>query len=107
MKLAVAYNNTTGEIADSFSEAAHFRVYEIQDSEVYCAETIGAMGLTDVEKKVGMISMLEADAVICGAVDHKARCALFDEGIELFALCCGNSDDAVDDFLSGRLDYES
>ena len=107
MKLAVPYNNSTGEVADSMKDAAHFRIYEIEDGEVYCAETVAAMGLENGEDKVDMLSMLETDALICGAVDHASRAALFDEGIELFALCCGNSDDLVDDFLGGRLDYET
>lgn len=107
MKVAIAYDNPTGYVADSLLEAKHFRVYEIQDNEVYCAETVGAMGLGSGDEKAEMLSFIEADALICGAIDHASRLALFDEGIEFFALCSGNSDDVIDDFLQGRLEYEN
>lgn len=107
MKVAIAYDNPTGYVADSFADTRHFRVYEIQNNEVYCAETVAAMGLETGNEKAEMLSFIEADALICGAIDHSSRLALFDEGIEFFALCSGSSDDVIDDFLQGRLEYEN
>ena len=106
MKIAVPYDKAEGLICKLFDTAPCFKIYDIDSSGVLCSEIVGTMGLSGGDSLSEMLSLMEADAVICREISYDAHMALYDEGINIFPDCSGDADDAVDMLLSGSLDYD-
>lgn len=103
MRIAVTYHN--GEIFQHFGHAERFKVYDITDGAVVLATVVNTNGsshgaLPDILKK------LHVDSLICGGIGDGARRALEEAGIELFGGVAGSTDQAVEDYLAGRLAYD-
>ena len=102
MKIAVTYEN--GEIFQHFGHTERFKVYDVENGSVKIATTVNTNGsghgaLADILKKC------QVDTLICGGIGAGAKQALAEAGITLYGGVVGDADQAVDDLLAGKLNY--
>ena len=102
MRIAVAYAD--GKLFQHFGHTERFKVYDVEDGKVQVMSIVNTNGsghgaLADILKK-GSINTL-----ICGGIGDGAKRALAEAGIELYGGVSGDADQAVEDFLAGRLKY--
>ena len=102
MRIAVTYEN--GEIFQHFGHTRQFKVYDVQDGKIIDAQVVDTQG-SGHGALAGVLSVLNADMLICGGIGGGAQMALASAGIKLFGGVCGNADAAVEAFLNGDLAY--
>lgn len=102
MRIAVTYEN--GNIFQHFGHTEQFKLYDVQDSKIVKAEIVDTNG-SGHGALAGVLSALKADVLICGGIGAGAQNALNDAGIKLYGGVSGNADEAVNAFISGKLDY--
>ena len=102
MRIAVTYEN--GEIFQHFGHTEQFKVYDIENGKVVASEVIDTNG-SGHGALAGVLTALNADALICGGIGGGAQMALAAAGIRLFGGVSGNADAAVEALLSGTLDF--
>ena len=103
MKLAVTYEN--GEIFQHFGHTENFKIYTVENGAVLDSQVVstngqghGALG--------GFLKNHGVNALICGGIGGGARTALKNAGIELYPGASGDADQAVEDLLAGKLQYD-
>ena len=100
MKIAVTYDN--GNVFQHFGRTEFFKVYEVEDNKVVSSEIIGSNG-TGHGALAGLLAGQDVDVLICGGIGGGAQNALAQAGVELCAGAQGNTDQAVEDYLAGKL----
>lgn len=105
MKIAVTYDNETGEIFQHFGRTEFFKVYEVEDKKVVKSEVVSTNG-EGHGALAGVLSSLQADVLICGGIGGGAQMALASAGVKLFGGCAGSADQAVEAFLSDTLAFQ-
>lgn len=100
MKLAVTYDNTNGRVFREFEKTRVIKIYEVEDGEIINSELVGTMAKT-VEDIIGIITMLDADGVLCGDLEKDTMEILNDEGILYYSGFYEDADEAVRDFING------
>lgn len=100
MKIAATYDN--GNIFQHFGKTENFKIYEVENNQIVSAEVIssngkghGALAEVLAEQKVNIL--------VCGGIGGGALNALAEAGIEVCAGASGNTDQAVQDYLDGKL----
>lgn len=104
MKVAVTYEN--GQVFQHFGRTEQFKVYQITDGKITDSRIIG----TDGNGHGALAGYLKAQGVavlICGGLGGGAKTALKQAGIDVYAGADGEADQAVEDFLSGKLEQNS
>ena len=102
MRIAVTYQD--GEIFQHFGHTQQFKVYDVKDGQILCAQIIDTAG-SGHGALAGVLNALHADILICGGIGGGAQMALAEAGIQLFGGVSGNADAAVKAFLSGELAF--
>ena len=102
MRIAVTYQD--GEIFQHFGHTQKFKVYDVQEGQILCAQVIDTNG-SGHGALAGVLTALNADVLICGGIGGGAQMALAEAGIRLFGGVSGNADEAVRAFLSGALAF--
>ncbi|MGN0813272.1 MAG: DUF134 domain-containing protein [Candidatus Coproplasma sp.] len=102
MRIAVTYEN--GEIFQHFGHTQTFKVYDIEDGKVVSSQIIDTNG-TGHGALAGLLADINADVLICGGIGGGAQMALSQAGVKLYGGVCGNADEAVEAFITGKLDY--
>lgn len=105
MKLAVTYDPKNGEIFQHFGRTEYFKVYDLADGKVQKAEVCSTQGQGH-GALVGVLRQLGAEAVICGGIGGGAQEGLKKAGIAFYGGCSGQADQAVEDFLADKLQYQ-
>lgn len=105
MKLAVTYNPENGEIFQHFGRTETFKVYDLADGKIQKAEVCSTQGQGH-GALVGVLQQLGAEAVICGGIGGGAQEGLKKAGIAFYGGCSGRADQAVEDFLADKLQYQ-
>ena len=100
MKIAVTYDN--GNVFQHFGRTEQFKVYEVEDNKVVSSEVIGSGG-TGHGALAGLLAGQDVDVLICGGIGGGAQAALAEAGVELCAGAEGNTDEAVEAYLRGKL----
>lgn len=100
MRIAVTYEN--GQVFPHFGHTEAFKIYEVENNEIVRSVILptGAFGhgaLADFLKQAGV------QLVICGGIGGGAIAALNAAGILLKGGVSGDADQAVRDFLDGKL----
>ena len=103
MRIAVTYEN--GEIFQHFGHTPQFKVYDVQEGKILAAQVIDT-GSSGHGALAGVLSALNADALICGGIGGGAQMALAAAGIRLFGGVSGNADKAVEALISGSLSFD-
>ena len=100
MRIAVTYDN--GDVGQHFGRTEQFRIYDISDGEIVSWQTVDTAG-TGHAALAGFLRAAEVGTLICGGIGMGARVALDAAGIKLLPGAAGSADEAVRDFLAGRL----
>ena len=103
MKIAVTYEN--GQIFQHFGHTKTFKVYEVEDGKILSSQVVDTNG-SGHGALAGVLSMLQADVLICGGIGGGAQMALAAAKIKLYGGGAGDADAAVAAFLAGELDYD-
>ncbi len=104
MKIAVTFDKENGNIFQHFGHTENFKFYDIEGSEIKSSEVIntngqghGALG--------GFLKDNGAEVLICGGIGSGAQNALTGAGIKFFAGVTGSADEAVKNYLAGKLEF--
>ncbi len=104
LKIAVPYEN--GTIAQHFGKAECFKVYEVYDNEIVATDIVSCEGAT--HSAVAMVlASTGARVLICGGLGEGAYHRIKSLGIRLVSGISGSADDAVRDYLVGKIILES
>lgn len=104
MKIAVTYQN--GEIFQHFGQSQKFKIYDVECNKILGTQVLDTNGaghgdLADFLKNTSV------DTLICGGIGGGAISALSDAGIKVYAGVKGKTDDAVNAYIKGTLNYTS
>lgn len=102
MRIAVTYEN--GNVFQHFGHTEQFKIYDVEDGKVVASEVISTNG-SGHGALAGLLQNLKVDVLICGGIGGGAKAALADAGIELYGGVSGETDDAVNAFLSNTLSF--
>ncbi|BCI60284.1 NifB/NifX family molybdenum-iron cluster-binding protein [Solibaculum mannosilyticum] len=102
MKIAVTYEN--GEVFQHFGHSEQFKLYEADNGAVTHAEVVDTNG-SGHGALAGFLKAHGVDVLICGGIGGGAKNALAQAGIQLFGGVQGDADQAVQNFLAGRLQF--
>lgn len=102
MRIAATYEN--GEIFQHFGHTEYFKIYDVEDGRITATKIVDTGG-SGHGALAGVLRALNTDVLICGGIGQGAVSALDAEGIELYGGVSGNADTAVNDFLSGNLQF--
>ncbi|MCR4956577.1 MAG: NifB/NifX family molybdenum-iron cluster-binding protein [Lachnospiraceae bacterium] len=105
MKIAVTYDETTGEVFQHFGKTENFKVYQVEDGKIVSGEVVSTNG-EGHGALAGVLQGLQAEVLICGGIGGGAQSALAEIGIKLYGGVTGNCDDAVEAFVAGNLKYQ-
>ncbi len=103
MRIAATYEN--GRIFGHFGHTEHFKVYDVTDGKIVKTEIIDTNG-SGHGALAGVLASVKADVLICGGIGGGAQMALADAGIKLYGGVSGSADEAVEAFISGKLDFD-
>ncbi len=102
MRIAVTYEN--GNIFQHFGHTEQFKVYNVEDGKIVEAKVVDTNGAGH-GALAGVLSAIGADVLICGGIGGGAQMALAEAGVKLYGGVSGSADDAVNAFLTGKLDF--
>lgn len=102
MKIAATYEN--GQIFQHFGHTEKFKVYDIQDGKIVSAKVIDTNG-SGHGALAGVLKDLGVDTLICGGIGGGAQMALAEAGIKLYGGVSGDADTAVNELISGSLNF--
>lgn len=104
MKIAVTYLN--GNVFEHFGKTTHFKIYEIDDKKIKNSYVIDNKGITHCAL-IDYLKELNIDILICGHLGYGAVSKLQNANIKLYAGVSGYADDAVNDLLNDKLEYDN
>lgn len=102
MKIVVTYEN--GQVFQHFGHTEQFKVYEVENGQVSETKVVDTNG-SGHGALAGILQELGVEVLICGGIGAGAQQALAEAGIQLYGGVSGNTDDAVQAFLSDTLSY--
>lgn len=102
MKIAATYEN--GQIFQHFGHTEKFKVYDVQDGKIVSAKVIDTNG-SGHGALAGVLKDLGVDTLICGGIGGGAQMALAEAGIKLYGGVSGDADTAVNELISGSLNF--
>ncbi len=102
MKIAVTYEN--GEVFQHFGHTEQFKFYDIEDGKIVKEEVVDTNGQRHGALS-GFLHNAGIDIVICGGIGQGAQAALAEAGIQLYGGVFGSADQAINDYLEGKLGY--
>ncbi len=100
MKIAVTYEN--GQVFQHFGHTSEFKIYNVEDNKIVSAEVMNTNG-TGHEALATLLADSDVKVLICGGIGGGAVAALEESGIEYVSGVSGNTDDAVEAYLDGKL----
>lgn len=104
MRIAVPYEN--GQVFQHFGHTAQMKIYDAEDGQIVKEQIADTTG-SGHGALAGFLSGLKVDVLICGGIGGGAQAALAQAGIKLYGGVTGGADDAVKDFLAGKLNYQT
>ena len=104
LNMAVSYDQD-GTIFQHFGKTPAFMIYTFENGHVKEKHLLDC-GETGHSALVGLLAQQKVAALICGGIGGGAKDALAQAGITVFGGVTGSADQAVEDFLRGRLAYD-
>lgn len=102
MRIAVTYEN--GNIFQHFGHTEQFKVYDVENNKIIKTEIVDTNG-SGHGALAGVLSTIKTDVLICGGIGGGAQMALAQAGIKLYGGVSGIADEAVNAFITGKLDF--
>ena len=103
MKIAVTYDN--GQIFQHFGHSAQFKLYEVSGGMILNTAVVDTNG-SGHGALAGFLKQNGVDTLICGGIGGGAQEGLKKAGIAFYGGCSGQADQAVEDFLADKLQYQ-
>ena len=103
MKIAVTYDEQTGEVFPHFGHTDAFKIYEFGESGLTGAMVLNTSAINGHEAMASFLAKGDVKVLICGGVGEGAMLALSEEGILVVPGVSGEADLAVAQFLQGVL----
>lgn len=103
MKIAVTYDSE--EVFQHFGKTSFFKVYEIENNEIVKSEVKDTEGLGHHDLAT-LLQRWGVELLICGGIGGGAIQALNNANVKCLPGVKGNCDQAVQDYLNGKLDYD-
>lgn len=104
MVLAVSYED--GKVFEHFGHTKQFKLYEIWDGKI--EDTAVVQPFEEGHDAMAyFLADYNVDALICGGIGEGARNALDHFQIRIMAGVKGEADAVVEEFIAGRLVFES
>lgn len=100
-KIAIPLFNE--RVSPRFDCAQSFLLVETEDRRVVQSEEVRTGQLSTMDR-VGKLSDLRVDALICGGIDEVSARRLVHKGIRVYAWITGMARDALISFLNGELE---
>lgn len=104
MKIAIPYDN--GQVFAHFGRAEHFKIYVVNDFEILSSEVVDTNG-TGHGALAEFLQNQGVNLLICGGIGVGAVNALKEAKIQIMGGASGLADAQVNDFLNGKLHFES
>ena len=105
MRIAVSYDNESGEVFQHFGSTGFFKLYNVEQGKVVSSLVIAAPEQGH-DALAQFLALMRVNALICGGIGGGARAALEDAGVILYGGVAGSADTAVNAFLAGTLGYD-
>lgn len=102
MRIGVTYEN--GEIFQHFGHAEQFKLYDVENGKIKRTQVIDTNGQGH-GALASVLTGADVEVLICGGIGAGAQNALADAGIRLYGGVSGNADEAVQNYIAGRLNY--
>ena len=99
MKIAVTYDEQTGEVFQHFGHSDAFKIYEFDESGLTGAMVLNTSAINGHEAMASFLAKGDVKVLICGGVGEGAMLALSEEGILVVPGVSGDADLAVAQFL--------
>ena len=103
MRIAVTYDE--GKVFQHFGHSERFKVYNIKNNKVESTAVVNTNG-TGHGALADLLKNGEIDILICGGIGGGAQQALAQAGIKWFGGVQGEADQAVEDYLQGKLNFD-
>ena len=104
MKIAVTYENKN--VFQHFGHTEYFKIYTVENQKVTSSEVISAKG-SGHGALAGFLKDNGVNELICGGIGAGAKTALTEAGIKLFGGVTGDTDEIIDNYLNGILNYNT
>lgn len=88
------------------SKTEQFKVYDVQDGKIVSSQIVDTNG-SGHGALAGVLTALNADALICGGIGGGAQMALAAANIQLYGGVSGSADEAVAALLADTLAYDT
>ena len=102
MKIAVTYQDEM--IFQHFGHTEKFKVYTVENGNILDARVVDTNGQGH-GALAGFLAQQGVSVLICGGIGGGAQTALTQQGIKFFGGVKGGCDQAVQDYLQGKLDF--
>lgn len=102
MRIAVTYEN--GMIFEHFGHTEQFKLYDVENGQIVKTQIADTNGQGHGALS-GFLAQAGADVLICGGIGGGAQTALSEAGIQLYGGVSGTADEAVNAYLTQKLDY--
>lgn len=102
MRIGVTYEN--GEIFQHFGHAEQFKLYDVENGKIKRTQAIDTNGQGH-GALASVLTGADVEVLICGGIGAGAQNALADAGVRLYGGVSGNADEAVQNYIAGRLNY--
>ena len=103
MRIAVTYCN--GEVFQHFGHTEQFKIYEVEDNKIISEKVINTEG-SGHGLLAGLLISEGVNALICGGLGAGARTILEENNIKVYPGVEGLADNAVNDFILGKLKFD-
>lgn len=100
MRIAATYDD--GNVAESFGQATQFKLYLVDEGEIFNSMVIDADGIS-YTARVQSLKARKVDTLICGSLNDEARAVLDEAGITCHTGVTGSADDAAQALVENRL----
>ena len=102
MKIAVTYENKN--VFQHFGHTEYFKIYTVENQKVTSSEVISTKG-SGHGALAGFLKDNGVNELICGGIGAGAKTALTEAEIKLFGGVIGDTDEIIDNYLNGILNY--
>lgn len=102
MRIAVTYEN--GKVFQHFGHTEEFKFYDVEDDRITETQVVNTNGQGH-GALAGFLTSAGVNILVCGGIGGGAQNALSEAGIQLFGGVTGDADQAVQDYLDGKLLY--
>lgn len=102
MRIGVTYED--GNIFQHFGHTEQFKLYDVENEKIKSTQIVGTNGHGH-GALASFLTKADVKVLICGGIGAGAQNALAEAGIRLYGGVTGNADEAVNNYITGNLDY--